>query len=37
MQRGDDYMMRQVPSYRDSPPTPDMQNYYDEPVCLSPF
>ncbi|KAN0093016.1 glycoside hydrolase family 17 protein [Tylopilus felleus] len=33
MQRGDDYMMRQVPSYQDNPAmasTPEMQNYYDD-------
>lgn len=40
MQRGDDYMMRQVPTYRDNPalsPTPEMQSYYDDPVSMSLF
>ncbi|KAG8213259.1 glycoside hydrolase family 17 protein [Butyriboletus roseoflavus] len=37
MQRGEDYMMRQVPSYRDNPSTPEMQNYYeDQPVESQP-
>lgn len=38
MQRGDDYMMRQVPSYQDNPAmasTPEMQNYYDDTVSMS--
>ncbi|KAF8556232.1 glycoside hydrolase family 17 protein [Imleria badia] len=39
MQRGDDYMMRQVPSsYRDNPApatTPEMQSYYDDPPVQS--
>ncbi|KAH0833086.1 glycoside hydrolase family 17 protein [Lanmaoa asiatica] len=38
MQRGDDYMMRQVPSYRDNPAmasTPEMQSYYDDPPVHS--
>ena len=38
MQREDDYMMRQVPSYRDNaaiPSTPEMHSYYDDPVSTS--
>lgn len=34
MQRGDDYTMLQVPSIRDSPATPEMQTYYDDPVSV---
>lgn len=42
MQRDDDYMMRQVPSYRDNlnpamPSTPEMHSYYDDPVSTSPL
>ena len=39
MQRGDDYMMRQIPSYRDNPAmasTPELQDYYDDPVRTRP-
>jgi exo-beta-1,3-glucanase (GH17 family) len=35
MQRGDDYMMHQVPTYRGMASTPDMQSYYDDPPVQS--